>query len=85
MICDSLNFYFSLYTSYILNRLYNNTVSRLSSDIKMSRKKNIIYVGGLDTNVTEEILHAAFIPFGDIKSIQIPKDYKESELFLHYY
>ena len=51
----------------------------------MSRKKNIIYVGGLDTNVTEEILHAAFIPFGDIKSIQIPKDYKESELFLHYY
>ena len=51
----------------------------------MSRKKNIIYVGGLDTNVSEEILHAAFIPFGDIKSVQIPKDYKESKLNLDFF
>lgn len=43
-------------------------------------KKNILYVGGLDEPVTEEILHAAFIPFGDIKSVQIPKDYTASKL-----
>lgn len=41
---------------------------------------NMLYVGGLDDSVTEELLHAAFIPFGDLKSIQIPKDYKESKL-----
>lgn len=29
------------------------------------KKKKTIYVGGLDTNVTEEILYAAFIPFGE--------------------
>mmetsp|Transcript_59289 Transcript_59289/g.104281 ORF Transcript_59289/g.104281 Transcript_59289/m.104281 type:complete len:128 (-) Transcript_59289:110-493(-) len=45
----------------------------------MSRKLNMLYVGGLDDTVTEEVLHAAFIPFGDLKSIQIPKDYKENK------
>ena len=45
----------------------------------------MLYVGGLDDTVTEEVLHAAFIPFGDLKSIQIPKDYKESKmLFLRW-
>lgn len=49
----------------------------------MSRKLNMLYVGGLDDTVTEEVLHAAFIPFGDLKSIQIPKDYKESKISIH--
>ena len=30
---------------------------------------------GLDDNVTEEILFAAFIPFGDIKEVTVPKDF----------
>ena len=30
--------------------------------------------GGLDETVDEAILHAAFIPFGEIKEVQIPKD-----------
>lgn len=30
--------------------------------------------GGLDDAVTEAILHAAFIPFGDIKDINTPLD-----------
>ncbi len=29
--------------------------------------------------MTEEILHATFIPFGDIKSVQIPREYVESK------
>jgi peptidyl-prolyl isomerase E (cyclophilin E) len=45
----------------------------------MSRKNTIIYVGGLEAQVTEEILHSAFIPFGELKSVQIPKDYAESD------
>lgn len=45
----------------------------------MSRMANLVYVGGLDDNVTEELLHAAFIPFGDIKSVQVVRDYVASK------
>ena len=37
--------------------------------------KLIVYVGGLDDTVDEKILHAAFIPFGEIKSIELPRDH----------
>jgi len=37
--------------------------------------KSILYVGGLDEIVDEKILHSAFIPFGEVKSIELPKDY----------
>ena len=41
-----------------------------------SRKKRTLFVGGLDGGqVTDELLQAAFIPFGDIKSVSIPKDF----------
>ena len=43
----------------------------------MSRQKKALYVGGLDNSVTEEVLYAAFIPFGDIKEVNIPKDFAE--------
>ncbi|KIW06314.1 uncharacterized protein PV09_02779 [Verruconis gallopava] len=38
-----------------------------------SRVKATVYVGGLDNSVTAETLHAAFIPFGDITDISLPK------------
>ncbi|KAL5021927.1 hypothetical protein ScPMuIL_001082 [Solemya velum] len=38
--------------------------------------KRIVYVGGLDEEVNEKILHAAFIPFGDVTDINIPLDYE---------
>ena len=47
----------------------------------MSKSRNSVYVGGLDESVTEDILHAAFIPFGDLKSVQIVKNYQNSKLF----
>lgn len=37
-----------------------------------------LFVGGLAEEVDEKILHAAFIPFGEIVDVQIPLDY-ESE------
>ncbi|KAJ8928728.1 hypothetical protein NQ314_018676 [Rhamnusium bicolor] len=40
--------------------------------------KRTIYVGGLAEEVDEQVLNAAFIPFGDIVDVQIPLDY-ESE------
>ena len=37
--------------------------------------KKVLYVGGLADEVEEKVLHAAFIPFGDIVDISIPLDY----------
>ncbi|XP_071964556.1 peptidyl-prolyl cis-trans isomerase E-like [Antedon mediterranea] len=41
-----------------------------------ANNKRIIYVGGLAEEVDEKVLHAAFIPFGDVVDIQIPMDYE---------
>lgn len=38
--------------------------------------KRIVYVGGIPEDVDEKVLHAAFIPFGDVMDIQIPLDYE---------
>jgi len=37
------------------------------------RLKATVYIGGLDHNVTTQTLQAAFIPFGDIVDISLPK------------
>ncbi|KAI8813385.1 cyclophilin-like domain-containing protein [Cladochytrium replicatum] len=36
--------------------------------------KAMLFVGGLDQQVTETFLHDAFIPFGDIIEVQLPPD-----------
>lgn len=36
--------------------------------------KTTLYVGGLEENVDEGILHAAFVPFGDVKDVNTPLD-----------
>ena len=36
-------------------------------------KKTVVYVGGLDDAVTEDVLMAAFIPFGPVRLVQIPR------------
>jgi RNA recognition motif-containing protein len=38
-----------------------------------ARLKATIYVGGLDNAVNQQTLHAAFVPFGDIVDISLPK------------
>ena len=42
-------------------------------------KRNLkftIYAGGLAEEVDEKVLHAAFIPFGELVDIQMPLDYE---------
>lgn len=39
------------------------------------KDKRTLYVGGLDKQVTEQVLYAAFVPFGPLKSVQVPMDY----------
>lgn len=36
---------------------------------KEAQPKRNVYVGGLEEQVNEEILHAAFVPFGDIVEV----------------
>ncbi|KAF2190781.1 putative peptidyl prolyl cis-trans isomerase cyclophilin [Zopfia rhizophila CBS 207.26] len=38
-----------------------------------SRLKATVYVGGLDNAVTTHTLHAAFVPFGEIVDVNLPK------------
>src|SRR6195952_5193877 len=38
-----------------------------------TRLKATVYIGGLDNAVNEPTLHAAFVPFGDIVDISLPK------------
>eukprot|EP00899_Mesostigma_viride_P016096 jgi/Mesvir1/24488/Mv21843-RA.1 len=40
----------------------------------MASAKTTLYVGGLEESVKEAVLHAAFIPFGEIKDVNIPLD-----------
>ena len=39
------------------------------------QNSRILYVGGLADNVDEATLQAAFIPFGPIAEVNIPKDH----------
>ncbi len=38
-------------------------------------RKRTLYVGGLDDKVDVATLTAAFLPFGEIKDVQIPMDH----------
>ncbi|XP_055347629.1 peptidyl-prolyl cis-trans isomerase E-like [Paramacrobiotus metropolitanus] len=44
----------------------------------MSHKRTL-YVGGLNEEVDEKFLHAAFIPFGPIINVEIPIDFKTNK------
>lgn len=37
-------------------------------------ERYILYVGGLSEEVDQKVLQAAFIPFGEVKSIDVPID-----------
>jgi RNA recognition motif-containing protein len=44
----------------------------------MASRNTTLFVGGLDDQVTEDILFAAFIPFGPLKSVQVAKNFKDN-------
>ncbi|SMY20059.1 unnamed protein product [Zymoseptoria tritici ST99CH_1A5] len=43
-----------------------------------SRHKSTVYVGGLDNQVNAQVLHDAFIPFGEIVDVSLPKPEQQS-------
>jgi RNA recognition motif-containing protein len=48
-----------------------------------SRLKSTVYVGGLENTVTARTLSEAFIPFGEIVDISLPKPEAPSSTDLH--
>jgi RNA recognition motif-containing protein len=51
--------------------LKNHSTKETMSD--QTREKATLFVGGLDNQVTAQTLHDAFIPFGEIADISLPK------------
>lgn len=45
-------------------------------DTSLLATKRIVYVGGLGEEIKEDLIRAAFIPFGNIKSVMMPMDYQ---------
>jgi peptidyl-prolyl isomerase E (cyclophilin E) len=41
-------------------------------------KRRVLFVQNLDDNVNEDVVHAAFVPFGPLQSVQIPRDHKNN-------
>ena len=37
-----------------------------------SQKRPVLYIGNLDESMTESYLYSVFIPFGEIKTLDIP-------------
>lgn len=52
----------------------------MAAAIMDKKGKRALYVGGLDKQVTEQVLYAAFVPFGPLKSVQVPMDYSTRTL-----
>lgn len=52
----------------------------MNKEKKPVRKFVCCFTGGLAEEVDEKVLHAAFIPFGDITDIQIPLDYETGQI-----
>lgn len=38
-----------------------------------ARQKKTVFVGGLDNQVSAQTLHDAFVPFGEIVDVSLPK------------
>ena len=47
---------------------------RMAREAVADAKKTLVYVGGLDEQVTAETLQEAFITFGEIAQLTIPRD-----------
>lgn len=52
-----------------------STLVSYTNQGKGTNPKTTLYVGGLEENINEAILHSAFVPFGDVKDVNIPLDH----------
>ena len=57
----------------------NSTSTSALSNTPILQSRRSIYVGGLAEGVSPMTVRAAFIPFGPIKSVDIPMDYAKGK------
>ncbi|GKY97262.1 hypothetical protein MPSEU_000684600 [Mayamaea pseudoterrestris] len=50
-------------------------MTHMTLDASTLSSKRVVYVGGIADQATSDILHAAMLPFGPIKSVELPMDY----------
>lgn len=55
--------------------MMENSASKKGGPVLTSRRA--IYLGGLSEEIHEAILRATCVPFGPVKSVDIPRDYKK--------
>lgn len=56
-----------------------NRLCLVAHKIMSDNNKRTVYVGGLADEVNEQLVHDAFIPFGDLVEIQMPVDYESQK------
>jgi len=59
-----------------ITKILHIELSIMSASSSAAVPRNVLYVGGINSTVTKQLLHAAFIPFGDIVDIAVPLDEK---------
>ena len=57
----------------LCKRTKSRTHNKKPTMSDQTREKATLFVGGLDSQVTAQTLHDAFIPFGEIADISLPK------------
>ncbi|KAJ3674330.1 hypothetical protein LUZ60_004946 [Juncus effusus] len=80
MICKCKNIFFAIanfpeLSHHLLQREGKTEKNqRKRSTMNAPVQKNTLYVGGIPEEVNESTLHAAFVPFGDVKDVKTPLD-----------
>jgi len=67
------------YSPYIKNTVAGFTTAKDFAENVGFNKKTILYVGGLDEKVDEEVLQGVFQPFGELVCVLIPRDQGQSK------
>jgi RNA recognition motif-containing protein len=57
----------------LTNDRIHTQVNQIATMADTSRLKATVFVGGLDHAVTQQTLYHAFLPFGDIVEVNLPK------------
>jgi hypothetical protein len=71
-----------LHTNHVLDLVYRYETKRIMSlDPSVLSSKRVVYVGGLADQVTVDLLRAAMIPFGPIKSVEMVSHFISLRIF----
>lgn len=70
VLTRDIDFFCAAFLTSLGSILFTTTPRKMSDQ---SRQRATVFVGGLDSNVNEQTLHDAFLPFGEIVDVSLPK------------